>query len=108
MSSSTLPAGWSRTSPERAHAFLDELRRELRWRHRLHGVALEAFADRDGASDDVLFRLVDQPDRFAVVHLTWRGRTEISAEWPSVVFEGTFDEFVAYDAAHWGLDYEDG
>jgi hypothetical protein len=107
MSSPSLPAGWYPTAPERARMFLDELRRELRRGHRLRGATVEVFADRDGASDDVLFRLVDHPDRFAIVHLTWRRRPEISPEWPRILFEGTFDEFVAYDAEHWGLEHEE-
>jgi hypothetical protein len=102
--SSALPEGWVRTSGDRARRLVEELQRELPPGHALSHVPIETFADRDGASDDVLFRRVDNPARFVVVHLTWRGRTEIDPRWPCVVFEGTFEEFVDYDSQHWGLE----
>jgi hypothetical protein len=104
MSPRALPEGWVRTSGKRADTFVDELQRELLRGHVLFAVNVEACADRAGASDDVLFRLLDDPERFAIVHLTWRGRPEVDARWPSVIFEGTFEEFVEYDHQHWGLE----
>jgi hypothetical protein len=89
---------------ERARRFLDELQRELSSDHALFGVLVEVVADRDGASDDVLFRRFDNRARFAVVHLTWRGSTEIDPRWPHVVFEGTFEEFVEYEGRHRALE----
>jgi hypothetical protein len=97
-----LPSGWARTI--RAEQLLAELQRELPREHALQGKALEALADRDGASDDVLFRLVDSPDRFVIVHLTWRMQPETDPPYPLVAFEGTFDEFAAFDAERWGLE----
>jgi hypothetical protein len=102
--SSALPKGWVQTPMGRARRFLDELQRELSRDHALSGVLVEALADRDGASDDVLFRRFDNPARFAVVDLTWRGSTEIDPRWPHVVFEGTFEEFVAYEGRHHALE----
>jgi hypothetical protein len=95
-----LPDGWVRTSVERSQQLINELNRELAPDHILAGVLLEAVADRDGASDDVLFRRLDKPGRFTVVHLTWRGRIEIDRRWPHIVFEGTFDEFIEFDSQH--------
>lgn len=92
-----LPEGWFRASADEARRLFDELRRELPRDHVLHGVAVEAFAHRGGTRDDVLFRRIEDPARFVMVHLTWRGCTEVDARWPSVVFEGTFDEFLADD-----------
>jgi len=45
--------------------------------------------------DDVLFRRLDEPDRFTVIHLTWIRKQEINAQHPSVCFDGTFEQFVA-------------
>ena len=75
---------------------LDELQRELSDDHVLKGVAVETVAHRGAANDDVLFRRIAEPQRYAIVHLTWSGRPDIDARWPSVVFEGTFEEFLAY------------
>lgn len=101
--SAPLPEGWVQTSRDRARRLVDELQRELPPGHALSGVPTEAVADRGGASDDVLFRRLDNPARFVVVHLTWRGSTEIDPRWPYVEFEGTFEEFIDYNAQHWGL-----
>ena len=96
MSSCELPQGWVRTSAQRARFFIDVLHRELPDDHVLQNVDLEAFADRDGASDDILFRRVAEPERFAIVHLTYTGRPERDARWPSVLVEGTFEQFLEY------------
>lgn len=100
--SSALPEGWVRTSGDMARRLLDELQRELPPGHAWSGVPIETFADRDGASDDVLFRCLDNPARFAIVHLTWRAESD--PRWPHIVFEGTFEEFIEYDRQHWGLE----
>src|ERR1051325_5049860 len=97
--SSVLPEGWIRASGERARRLVDELQRELSTDHALSSVPVETLAY-DGASDDVLFRRLDNPARFVVIHLTWSGSTEIDPCWPHIVFEGSFEEFVAYDSQH--------
>lgn len=74
--------------------FHAELQRELAPGHLLYGVRVQIFATRDG-TDDVLFQHLDQPERFTVVHLTWRGRTEISSHYPAVLFDGTLADFLA-------------
>ncbi len=98
-----LPVGWFRATTQEAKRLLDELHRELPLGHVLHGVALEVFAHRDGATDDALFRHVHDPDRFTVVHLTWLGRTEIDTDHPGVEVDGSFDDFLAYEKSNWGL-----
>src|SRR5215468_583667 len=100
--SAALPEGWAHTSGDRARRLVDELWREVSPGHALSGVPIEAFADRDGASDDVLFRRLDNPARFVVVHLTWRGSTETDPCWPYVDFDGTFEEFLEYNDQVWG------
>jgi hypothetical protein len=54
-------------------------------------------------NDDVLFLHVSEPHRFTVVHLTWLGRTEINAKHPTVVFDGTFSDFIANEEELYGL-----
>lgn len=99
-----LPEGWFRATPAEAARLLGELRRELPYGHVLDGVAVETFAHRDGATDDVLFRHLDGPERFTVVHLTWRGATEIDQHHPRVEVDGSFDEFLAYEWRQQGIE----
>ena len=55
------------------------------------------------ATDDVLFRHTDEPERFTVIHLSWLGRTEINSKHPTVEFDGTFAEFLAEEKRLYGL-----
>lgn len=97
-----LPDGWVYPSTAEAEHLEAELLRELPPGHLLDGVAVEAFAWRDGATDDVLFRHRHVPERFTVIHLTWIGDTEIDKHHPTVEFDGSFDGFVAWEERLWG------
>ena len=98
-----LPQGWSYPDHDTALNLHAELLRELPPGHVLTGREVETFAWREGATDDVLFRHTDEPDRFTVIHLSWLGRTEINAEYPAVEFDGTFAEFLAEEKRLYGL-----
>jgi hypothetical protein len=63
-------------------ALVAELRRELRTDHALHGIEAHAIAMRCDC-DDVLFRIIGRPEQYAVVHLTWSGKTDPNKGWPS-------------------------
>jgi hypothetical protein len=106
-SHSALPHGWFYPDHDTALALHAELLRELPWGHVLTGREVEAFAWRGGATDDVLFRHKDEPNRFTVVHLSWLASTEIDAEHPRVEFDGTFPEFLAEEKRLYGLTPED-
>jgi len=88
-----LPEGWQRPDAAVGQSLGAELQRELPQGHLLFGVPVEAFGY---SLDDVLFRHRDKSDRFTIVHLTWVGHTEINAQHPTVEFDGTFAEFLAY------------
>lgn len=92
-----LPLGWFYPDAETAESLDEELRRELTVGHLLDGCEVRAFAWRDGATDDVLFRHINEPERYTVIHLTWLGRTEIDANHPWVEFDGTFSAFVRWE-----------
>jgi hypothetical protein len=98
-----LPLGWFYPDHETTQNLYAELQRELPPGHLLAGRALETFAWRAGATDDVLFRHVTEPEGFAVIHLSWLGRTEINALHPSVEFDGTFAGFLAQEEGLYGL-----
>ncbi|MBI1760186.1 MAG: hypothetical protein HYR56_02010 [Acidobacteria bacterium] len=98
-----LPEGWFYPDLATAQGLYAELQQELPRGHLLYGRAVETFAWRAGATDDVLFRHLDEPTRFTVIHLSWRGRTEINAQYPPVEFDGMFDEFSATEERLYGL-----
>ncbi len=98
-----LPVGWFHADREQARRLLDELHRELPPDHPLDGVRLETFAHRDGATDDVAFRHLDEPERFTVVHLTWSGRTELDRDHPTIELDGPLELLIAEEQRRWGL-----
>jgi len=96
-----LPPGWEYPVPDVAAGLLAELHIELPPGHRLFGCRVESVAACCG-DDDTLFRHLDEPDRFTVVHLTCRGAQEIEGH-PTIAFEGTFSEFLARE---WQRSFE--
>jgi len=98
-----LPLGWYYPDTEDAQRLLAEFERELPPGHLLDGVAVDAFAWREGATDDVLFRHRHQPERFTIIHLSWLGNTEINAQHPTVEFDGTLADFLAWEERLYGL-----
>ena len=95
-----LPEGYEYPAPEEAAGIHTELQRELPEGHLLFQVPVETFALSTG-DDDVLFRHIENSERFTVVHLTWIGKTEINAHHPTVEFDGTFAEFVTHIEEFW-------
>ena len=91
-----LPTGWSFPDADTAQRLIDELQRELPPGHLLAGCAVETIAWTDGLNDDVLFRDLNEPAKFTIVHLTWRGSVEIDMHHPTVIFDGSFDQFLRY------------
>jgi hypothetical protein len=77
---------------ELAPSFVAELQREVSPAHLLFGLQVTAIARRIDC-DDVLFQITSEPERFAVVHLTWTGRPQFNAEQPSTVLFDTISEF---------------
>jgi hypothetical protein len=92
-----LPEGWYYPKAADAQSLLSEFRRELPHGHLLDGIPVEVFAWCDGATDDVLFHHLREPDRFTVIHLTWAGHTEINTQHPTVEFDGNFFDFFAHE-----------
>jgi hypothetical protein len=89
-----LPLGWIYPDEDEARSLYIELQKELPPGHLLYQVPVETYAMRDG-NDDTLFRHLNDPERFTIIHLSWLGRTEINAQHPTVEFDGTFAEFLA-------------
>src|SRR5262245_54707302 len=83
-----LPPGWSLADREKAAHLHTELQCELPPGHRLHGVRLSVVAHRDGATDDILCRYDDEPNRYTVVHLTWSRMQGVDDQHPSVEVDG--------------------
>jgi hypothetical protein len=94
-----LPPTWQPLTTDRAKLLLAELRAELPAGHVLQGVPVHAVAEAVG-NDDVLFRHCNDPVRFTVVHLTYRGRPELDARSPAVRVDGSWLEFIAEQPIH--------
>lgn len=61
--------------------FKEELHKEINKNHILHGIEVKEIARREDC-DDVLFLLLDGSNRYAVVHLTWKGKKENNPCYP--------------------------
>ena len=94
-----LPEGWYFPDAEEGAHLMAELGRELPPGHLLYGVAVVVVAANSG-NDDTLVRHLDEKERFTVVHLTWRGSTEINAQHPTVEYDGDFAGFVEHEATY--------
>jgi hypothetical protein len=70
-----------------------ELESEISPAHPLFGHKAISVARRDDC-DDVLFFLPDNNYPLAVVHLTWTGKRESSAESPHTTFYSSLDDWV--------------
>jgi len=99
---------WVPVSNRGQEAYDNELKMELSLDHPLYGVRSRAIA-RTCHTDDILFELHDHNiARFAVVHLTFRGRPESDPQWPSVVLYRDLEHWVTQrmlrDAATYEID----
>lgn len=91
-------------SADERFGLLSELRRELPQDHPLFASDVLPIARRQDC-DDVLFGLND--GRVAVVHLTWSGKTEPTAEFPWTTIFESMDSFVEHcmkpEHEEWGI-----
>ena len=71
--------------------FSKELRKETCKGHQLHKIKTETIARREDC-DDVLFKLLDGTERFAIVHLTYS--KESDPQWPDCDIFNTFGDFL--------------
>ena len=95
---SALPEGWFISNSEKTEFLHTELKKELPPGHILYAAQVQIVAHRE-ATDDILCRHRDKPNRFTVVHLSWLGREEINNQHPSVEFDGDFPSFLRYEAS---------
>ena len=89
------PAPWRGVHGKEARALLSELERELAAGHALYGNDLAVIARRD-ERDDIVVQVRKGPFPFAVVHLTWRGLSDLNLLLPRVLFRGNWRELDAY------------
>lgn len=83
---------WVKVESDAREPLEAELRREVGAEHPLYGAQLLAVGRRLDC-DDVLFALTDEPQAYAVVHLTYAGR-ESSPLWPHTRFFRTLNDWV--------------
>ena len=92
--------GWFYPTPEIAADLARQLAFELGRGHLLDGKAVEVVGHRLG-TDDILCRHVSEPSRFTVVHLSFSTiatKDDADPDHPTVESDGTFDDFLAYEA----------
>ncbi len=98
---------WQAISARGRVAYEQELSLEVSPGHPLFDVPVSAIA-RTCHDDNVLFLLHNHSADLAVVHLTFRGKTERDAKWPSTVLFRSMDHWVTAcmipDAAAYELD----
>lgn len=92
-----LPEGWFYATSVERESLGEELQRELPQGHTLFNKPVQIIAHRAGATDDILCRHLDEPDRYTVIHLTWAMKTEINEKHPTVEVDGRFQDFLAYE-----------
>ena len=89
-----LPTGWHATSEDESERLEREYALELPQEYLLAGVPVRVLAHCDGC-DDVLLEHRNA-DLVSVVHLTWRGATELPNH-PTLEFSGSFAEFIDWE-----------
>ena len=87
-----LLAPWELVDKDMAKRFEDELKKELRHDHILSGSTFEAVAA-STMTDDVLFTTDSEHGILALVHLTWSGKPDQYAAWPSTSFYDSWATF---------------
>ncbi|GLS97882.1 hypothetical protein [Piscinibacter gummiphilus] len=83
---------WGSTEGEESsylHTFAEQLERETRRGHELHGVKVLLIGRGDG--DDALFEMLDGTGRVAEVHLVWQGRQK--PPWPASSIYSSLEEW---------------
>jgi len=96
--------GWYTPTPELAADFERQLAVEIGPGHPLVGRAVKIVGYRRG-TDDILCRHESEPSRFTVVHLSWMSTepapfSERVPHHPTVEADGSFDDFLAYEAKY--------
>jgi hypothetical protein len=81
---------WILLNDERRQAVERQLVRELPAGHVIAGKSKRAVATRTDR-DDVLFELFD--GGYAVVHLSWSGRTQKDTQWPATQLFASLEEW---------------
>lgn len=88
----------------KSEKFLVEVEKELCAEHVLYGKKLEIVARRRDR-DEYLFRIFEE-EKFAQVHLTWRGAVESDPFWPVTTIYDSFsvwaDKVMKQDHAIYG------
>lgn len=83
---------WRIVDEEETDNLTNELKRELNPRHPLYRLEAIPIARRVD-TDDVLFEVSESENTIAEVHLTWKGSSEISPDWPSTIFYKNLEEW---------------
>ncbi|ULO08517.1 hypothetical protein H1230_06835 [Paenibacillus sp. 19GGS1-52] len=84
--------------------FVNELENEVVDDHELSGIRLKTIARRMD-QDDFLFQLIEEPNKYVEVHLTWT--KESSKNYPRYKFFSTFQEWINNRMIPDNFEYKD-
>lgn len=92
-----LPDGWLVPDEAQKANLAREFQVELSPIHPLWSRKCEIVGWRGGQNDEILIQILDFPNRYCVVHLTWSGKSEQSEHFPSIPFMGNLEHMVDYE-----------
>ncbi|MCH1642939.1 hypothetical protein MJ257_22835 [Paenibacillus timonensis] len=78
---------------ERSEIYTNELYKELSSSHILKEEKVSIVARRMDC-DEVLFKLLNKPQKYAQVHLTWSGKPEKDIKWPRTKIYDSLEEWI--------------
>jgi hypothetical protein len=90
-----LPRNWQPVVGDLVSGFAHELAKETAAGHMLFGLKTEAVATSQGTDLDVLFRVLDGSNRYAVVHLTW-SKSADRPPFPWAEVYASYEDFVLH------------
>ncbi|PID48177.1 MAG: hypothetical protein CR967_01025 [Proteobacteria bacterium] len=93
---SNLPENWYLPNGKKLNLLNKELQIEITRGHLLYekDVIIVAYCD---GSDDILCQHKDKNNFYSLVHLTWSCKPEINTNYPIVIMQGSFEDFLNYN-----------
>lgn len=79
---------------EQSDIYVSELYKELSSSHLLKDKKVKIIARRIDC-DEVLFQLLEKPEKYGQVHLTWAGKAEQNVKWPRTKIYDSFEEWIS-------------
>jgi hypothetical protein len=96
---SALPIGWLQSSKSEALSRINELNKEMSTFHILYNRNISVIAHREDC-DDILCQDNNNQNCLFIVHLSWTGKKETNSNYPKIVFDGNYNDFINYQTRY--------